>query len=77
MTRRNRNAVRPREVAIYDGQIFIGRVVVEERDDFIAFDAAGKCLGRFESQAAAAFSIGAAKDGDATTTDRSPKGAAR
>ena len=44
---------RPREVALYDGQTLLGKIVMHSGKRFEAFDPAGNSLGKFSTVSAA------------------------
>jgi hypothetical protein len=46
---RRRAATRRREIAIYDGQTFRGRIVMLSTKRFEAFGATGRLLGKFST----------------------------
>jgi hypothetical protein len=50
---RRRAAARRREIAIYDGQTFRGRIVMLSGKRFEAFDPTGSLLGEFSTVSAA------------------------
>jgi hypothetical protein len=54
-------SVQTREVAVYDGQVYLGRIVLLRGKTFRAFDASGHFLGDFQSAGDAYGACGGAR----------------